>query len=98
VLANWIQPVVPDAGVRVVKSAVQEGKTYWVITVPRAPRPRMPSRLRATTTTSACTFGTAAADAGSGDKFGHSRAPPICPRQVDLHLRRCHDITSRPAG
>jgi predicted HTH transcriptional regulator len=34
VLANWIQPVVPDAGVRVVKSAVQEGKTYWVITVP----------------------------------------------------------------
>ncbi|WP_217211901.1 helix-turn-helix domain-containing protein [Streptomyces sp. AC550_RSS872] len=34
VLANWIQPVVPNVGVRPVKSAVHEGKIYWVLTVP----------------------------------------------------------------
>lgn len=34
VLANWIQPVVPDVGVRPVKSAVYEGKVYWVLSVP----------------------------------------------------------------
>lgn len=59
VLANWIQPVVPNVGVRVVKSDAEEGKIYWLLTVPRAPRPRTPSQLRATTTTSACTSGMA---------------------------------------
>ncbi|WP_331751947.1 ATP-binding protein [Streptomyces chartreusis] len=34
VLANWIQPVVPHVGVRAVKSADDEGKIYWVLTVP----------------------------------------------------------------
>ncbi|NSL43656.1 helix-turn-helix domain-containing protein [Streptomyces sp. 8P21H-1] len=34
VLANWIQPVVPNVGVRPVKSTVHEGKIYWVLTVP----------------------------------------------------------------
>ncbi|MEW2120908.1 ATP-binding protein [Streptomyces sp. NPDC005474] len=34
VLANWIQPVVPNVGVRPVKSAVHEDKIYWVLTVP----------------------------------------------------------------
>ncbi len=34
VLANWIQPVVPNVGVRAVKSAVHDGKIYWVLTVP----------------------------------------------------------------
>ncbi|MCP3819803.1 hypothetical protein NLX86_17385 [Streptomyces sp. A3M-1-3] len=33
VLANWIQPVVPNVGVRPVKSAVHEGKIYWLLTV-----------------------------------------------------------------
>jgi hypothetical protein len=36
VLANWIQPVVPNVGVRPVKSTVHEGKIYWVLTVPRS--------------------------------------------------------------
>jgi predicted HTH transcriptional regulator len=34
VLANWVQPVVPNVGVRPVESAVHEGKIYWVLTVP----------------------------------------------------------------
>ncbi|MFJ9627414.1 helix-turn-helix domain-containing protein [Streptomyces sp. NPDC101175] len=34
VLANWIQPVVPNVGVRPVKSTVHEGKIYWFLTVP----------------------------------------------------------------
>ncbi|MEV6503406.1 AlbA family DNA-binding domain-containing protein [Streptomyces prunicolor] len=34
VLANWIQPVVPNVGARPVKSTVHEGKIYWVLTVP----------------------------------------------------------------
>ncbi|MEU1371917.1 ATP-binding protein [Streptomyces sp. NPDC005803] len=34
VLANWIQPVVPNVGVRPLKSAVHEGKIYWVLTMP----------------------------------------------------------------
>lgn len=34
VLASWIQPVVPDVGVRCVKSTRYEGKIYWVLTVP----------------------------------------------------------------
>ncbi|MER6561042.1 ATP-binding protein [Streptomyces sp. NPDC001027] len=34
VLANWIQPVVPNVGVRQVKSASEVGKIYWVLTVP----------------------------------------------------------------
>lgn len=34
VLAGWIQPVVPDVGVRCVKSTLYEGKIYWVLTVP----------------------------------------------------------------
>ncbi|MFF1717396.1 helix-turn-helix domain-containing protein [Streptomyces sp. NPDC058268] len=34
VLANWIQPVVPNVGVRPVKSASKVGKIYWVLTVP----------------------------------------------------------------
>lgn len=34
VLANWIQPVVPNVGVRPVKSTVHEGMIYWVLTVP----------------------------------------------------------------
>ncbi|MFD4413483.1 helix-turn-helix domain-containing protein [Streptomyces sp. NPDC058476] len=34
VLANWIQPVVPNVGVRPVKSASEVGKIYWVLTVP----------------------------------------------------------------
>ncbi|WP_431998581.1 AlbA family DNA-binding domain-containing protein [Streptomyces fungicidicus] len=38
VLANWIQPVVPNVGVRVVRSAVKEGKIYWVLTVPPSPQ------------------------------------------------------------
>lgn len=38
VLANWIQPVVPNVGVRVVKSATKEGKIYWVLTVPPSPQ------------------------------------------------------------
>ncbi|WP_406729621.1 ATP-binding protein [Streptomyces sp. GD-15H] len=28
VLANWIQPIVPNVGVRAMKSAVHEGKIY----------------------------------------------------------------------
>lgn len=38
VLANWIQPVVPNVGVRVVKSATEAGKIYWVLTVPSSPQ------------------------------------------------------------
>jgi hypothetical protein len=38
ILANWIQPVVPNVGVRVVKSATEEGKIYWVLTVPPSPQ------------------------------------------------------------
>ncbi|MEU9779629.1 hypothetical protein AB0H92_01325 [Streptomyces phaeochromogenes] len=34
VLASWIQPVVPDVGVRCVKSTLYEGKIYWVLTAP----------------------------------------------------------------
>ncbi|MFE3143363.1 helix-turn-helix domain-containing protein [Streptomyces scopuliridis] len=34
VLANWIQPVVPNVGVRQVKSTAHDGKVYWVLTVP----------------------------------------------------------------
>ncbi|MET8081215.1 ATP-binding protein [Streptomyces sp. NPDC005303] len=34
VLANWIQPVVPNVGVRPVKSTVHAGKIYWILTVP----------------------------------------------------------------
>jgi hypothetical protein len=34
VLANWIQPVVPNVGVRTVKSAAAEDKVYWLLTVP----------------------------------------------------------------
>lgn len=34
VLANWIQPVVPNVGVRPVRSTAHEGKIYWVLTVP----------------------------------------------------------------
>lgn len=34
VLANWIQPVVPNVGVRPVKSVSKVGKIYWVLTVP----------------------------------------------------------------
>ncbi|MFJ3825577.1 AlbA family DNA-binding domain-containing protein [Streptomyces nodosus] len=34
VLANWIQPVVPNVGVRPVKSESKAGKIYWVLTVP----------------------------------------------------------------
>ncbi|MCX4740802.1 AlbA family DNA-binding domain-containing protein [Streptomyces antibioticus] len=34
VLANWIQPVVPNVGVRQVKSASKADKIYWVLTVP----------------------------------------------------------------
>jgi hypothetical protein len=34
VLANWVQPVVPNVSVRLVKSTVHEGKIYWVLTVP----------------------------------------------------------------
>ncbi|MFE6838590.1 helix-turn-helix domain-containing protein [Streptomyces sp. NPDC057705] len=33
VLANWIQPVVPNVDVRSLKSA-DEGKIYWLITLP----------------------------------------------------------------
>jgi hypothetical protein len=33
VIANWIQPVVPNVGVRSLRSA-DEGKVYWLITVP----------------------------------------------------------------
>ncbi|WP_159107524.1 AlbA family DNA-binding domain-containing protein [Streptomyces rubrogriseus] len=33
VLANWIQPVVPNVGVRPVKSTAYDGKIYWVLTV-----------------------------------------------------------------
>ncbi|MEV0226769.1 ATP-binding protein [Streptomyces sp. NPDC050704] len=36
VLANWIQPVVPNVGVRAVRSAAHEGKIYWLLTVPRS--------------------------------------------------------------
>ncbi|WP_157847059.1 AlbA family DNA-binding domain-containing protein [Streptomyces achromogenes] len=38
VLANWIQPVVPNVGVRIVKSVVKEGKIYWLLTVPPSPQ------------------------------------------------------------
>jgi predicted HTH transcriptional regulator len=38
VLANWIQPVVPNVGVRVVESATKAGKIYWVLTVPPSPQ------------------------------------------------------------
>ncbi|MEU2415954.1 ATP-binding protein [Streptomyces sp. NPDC013099] len=34
VLANWVQPVVPNVGVRLVKSTAHESKIYWVLTVP----------------------------------------------------------------
>lgn len=34
VLANWIQPVVPNVGVRPVTSTIHEGKIYWILTVP----------------------------------------------------------------
>ncbi|MFJ2154205.1 helix-turn-helix domain-containing protein [Streptomyces microflavus] len=34
VLANWVQPVVPNVGVRLVKSVAEAGKIYWVLTVP----------------------------------------------------------------
>jgi hypothetical protein len=34
VLANWVQPVIPNVGVRPVKSAVHEGKIYWMLTAP----------------------------------------------------------------
>ena len=34
VLANWIQPVVSNVGVRPVKSESKAGKIYWVLTVP----------------------------------------------------------------
>ncbi|MEU7384684.1 MULTISPECIES: ATP-binding protein [unclassified Streptomyces] len=34
VLAHWTQPVVPNVGVRRVKSTAYEGKIYWVLTVP----------------------------------------------------------------
>ncbi|MFF8513362.1 helix-turn-helix domain-containing protein [Streptomyces sp. NPDC015492] len=33
VIANWIQPVVPNVGVRSLQSA-KEGKIYWLLTVP----------------------------------------------------------------
>ncbi|MFI8793900.1 RNA-binding domain-containing protein [Streptomyces sp. NPDC055105] len=33
VLAHWTQPVVPNVGVRRVKSTAYEGKIYWVLTV-----------------------------------------------------------------
>jgi predicted HTH transcriptional regulator len=38
VLANWIQPVVPNVGVRVVKFETTAGKIYWVLTVPPSPQ------------------------------------------------------------
>ncbi|MEV6809789.1 ATP-binding protein [Streptomyces sp. NPDC051132] len=38
VLANWIQPVVPNVGVRLVKSASKAGKIYWVLTMPTSPQ------------------------------------------------------------
>ncbi|MFD4723390.1 helix-turn-helix domain-containing protein [Streptomyces sp. NPDC058423] len=44
VLANWIQPVVPNVGVRSLKSA-DEGKIYWVLTVP--PSTQMPHAVAA---------------------------------------------------
>ncbi|MFD4925291.1 helix-turn-helix domain-containing protein [Streptomyces goshikiensis] len=44
VLANWIQPVVPNVGVRSLKAA-DEGKIYWVITVP--PSTQMPHAVAA---------------------------------------------------
>lgn len=44
VLANWIQPVVPNVGVRFLKSA-DEGKLYWVLTVP--PSTQMPHAVAA---------------------------------------------------
>ncbi|MFF2521470.1 AlbA family DNA-binding domain-containing protein [Streptomyces liangshanensis] len=34
VLANWVQPVVPHAGVRSVRSSIEAGKVYWLLTVP----------------------------------------------------------------
>ncbi|MEU8789759.1 ATP-binding protein [Streptomyces sp. NPDC048643] len=34
VLANWIQPVVPNVGVRPLRSALHEGSAYWLLTVP----------------------------------------------------------------
>ncbi|MFF1643222.1 helix-turn-helix domain-containing protein [Streptomyces sp. NPDC058246] len=45
VLANWIQPVVPNVGVRPVKSASEVGKIYWVLTVP--PSPQVPHAVAA---------------------------------------------------
>ncbi|MFF6895996.1 dsDNA nuclease domain-containing protein [Streptomyces microflavus] len=34
VLAKWIQPAVPHIGVRTVKSSIEAGKVYWLLTVP----------------------------------------------------------------
>ncbi|MFI5672844.1 helix-turn-helix domain-containing protein [Streptomyces sp. NPDC051704] len=44
VIANWIQPVVPNVGVRSLKAA-DEGKIYWLITVP--PSTQMPHAVAA---------------------------------------------------
>ncbi|WP_052190207.1 helix-turn-helix domain-containing protein [Streptomyces sp. NRRL S-1824] len=44
VLANWIQPVVPNVGVRSLKSA-DEGKIYWILSVP--PSTQMPHAVAA---------------------------------------------------
>ncbi|GEB60053.1 AlbA family DNA-binding domain-containing protein [Streptomyces gardneri] len=44
VLANWIQPVVPNVGVRSLPAA-DEGRIYWVITVP--PSTQMPHAVAA---------------------------------------------------
>ncbi|MER7832191.1 ATP-binding protein [Streptomyces sp. NPDC095602] len=38
VLANWIQPVVPNVGVRRLDSSDQEGRLYWLISVPPSPQ------------------------------------------------------------
>ncbi|MFD6798773.1 helix-turn-helix domain-containing protein [Streptomyces cyaneofuscatus] len=44
VLANWIQPVIPNVGVRSLKSA-DDGKIYWILTVP--PSTQMPHAVTA---------------------------------------------------
>ncbi|MEV6011988.1 ATP-binding protein [Streptomyces sp. NPDC051976] len=38
VLANWVQPVVPGVGVRMLKSQRHGDKIYWLLTVPSSPR------------------------------------------------------------